>query len=260
MPAPILSAMGAGRLRSTHRWAQGVLQSTRSQVMRIRKRGDGAFCPCCGVVQANFRDSVMPDRQCWVCGSLERHRLVALWMDAHPELLRPRMSILHVAPEWALARRLRRVSGVSYVSGDVSADLGPELIDVTDLRYPDASFDAVICNHVLEHVPADRPAMRELCRVLKPGGWALLLVPDVRQPCTQETPGIDDPEEMLRLYGQRDHVRRYGWDYVDRLAAAGFQVDVVNLGQTLSAERIRCSRLTKFGEIEPLFVGRKAPI
>lgn len=199
----------------------------------------------------------MPDRQCWVCGSLERHRLVALWMDADPGLLWPGMSILHVAPEWAVALRLKTVSGVRYVSGDIAGELGPELIDITALPYTDDSFDAVICNHVLEHVPDDRTAMRELARVLKPGGWALLLVPDVHEARTRESPDITDPDEMLRLYGQRDHVRRYGWDYVDRLTDTGFDVEVVRLGESLSQDVVERCRLVKFGEIEPLFIGRK---
>ncbi len=241
----------------TRRAAKLILQRAHGQIMRIRKRGNGAFCPCCGIAQVRFRDCVMPDRQCWICGSLERHRLVALWLDANVGLLKPEMSILHVAPEPAIARRLRAVPGLRYISGDLNAELGPERIDVTALGYGDSAFDAVICNHVLEHVPDDRRAMRELARVLKPGGWALLLVPDVRGADTQESPGISDPEEMERLYGQRDHVRRYGWDYVDRLSSAGLEVDVVKLGQTLSRDLIDRLRLVKFGEVEPLFIGRK---
>jgi len=250
--------MDAMRLRSQRRLARLVVEGATGQAMRIRKRGDGAFCPCCGVSQSGFRDCVMPDRQCWVCGSLERHRLMALWMEANPQLLRSGMSILHVAPESSIARRLRRIPAVRYVTGDIDGELGADFIDITDLQYSDASFDAVICNHVLEHVPDDRRAMSELSRVLRPDGWALLLVPDVRDSLTRETPRITDPDEMLRLYGQRDHVRRYGWDYVDRLAMAGFTVDVVKLGESLSPATIAGCRLIKFGEVEPLFVGRKS--
>jgi SAM-dependent methyltransferase len=249
--------MNGSRSKWLRRLARDAHQLTHGWLMRIRKRDTGAYCPCCGVSQVNFRDCVMSDRQCWVCGSLERHRLVALWLEREPQLLRAGMSTLHVAPEPAIARRLRRVRGVQYVSGDLTAEFGPERIDVTDLRYASESFDAVICNHVLEHVPDDRRAIGELRRVLKPGGWALLLVPDVQGPITEETPGIVDPEEMLRLYGQADHVRRYGWDYVDRLAEGGFQVEVIKLEASLSSDEIARLRLRKFGEIEPLFVGRR---
>ncbi len=227
-----------------------------ARVLRAAHRGDVVACPCCASRFARFKGYNGPDRVCWVCGSFERHRSVWLHLDAHPELLRPGMAILHVAPEPPLRRRLAAVPGVRYVSGDLLRDFGPTRLDVTALEVPDASFDAVVCNHVLEHVPDDRRAMAELRRVLRPGGWALLLVPDVGGPSTDEEPGIADPEEQLRRFGQRDHVRRYGWDYVDRLTEAGFAVEVVRPEATLPVETIDRFRLRRFGQVEPLFLGR----
>lgn len=190
-----------------------------------------------------------------MCGSLERHRLVSLLFDVNPSLLRPGNEVLHIAPEPTLVGPLRR-SAARYVSGDLEAEFGARRLDVTQLPFEGDSFDVVVCNHVLEHVPDDERAMREVRRVLRPGGWAMLLVPDVHEPMTVESPEITDPEERLMLYGQRDHVRRYGWDYLDRLRAAGFAPEVIRLGDILPRETIEVCRLRKFGEVEPLFLAR----
>jgi SAM-dependent methyltransferase len=220
----------------------------------------GARCPCCGLLVKRFAPLNEPDRSCWVCKSLERHRAVKLYFGDHPELVRSGMKVLHVAPEKALRMIFTSIPGVEYQSGDLFADLGPETLDVTDLSFPDASFDAVICNHVLEHVPDDRKAMRELRRVLRPGGWALLLVPDLEwnTALTDEEPLINDPAEQERRFGQHDHVRRYGWDYVERLEEAGFEVDVVRQEQEFSPQQMRRYRLARGGFPEPLFFGRTA--
>jgi SAM-dependent methyltransferase len=228
--------------------------------LRAAHRGDRVHCPCCGSSFRRFKAFKAPDRICWTCGSLERHRLVAHYFDDHPELTTPGMSILHIAPEEALARRLRAIPGAEYVGGDLTAQFGPVPIDVTAMQFADASFDAVLCNHVLEHVPDDRKAMAEIRRVLKPTGWALLLVPDVHADVTDEEPTISDPDEQLRRFGQDDHVRRYGWDYLTRLEEAGLHVDVIRSETLLPEETIERDRLRKFGEIEPLFFARPAPV
>jgi hypothetical protein len=92
--------------------------------------------------------------------------------------------------------------------------------------------------------------------VMRPGAWALLLVPDVKHAETVETPDITDPEELFRLYGQRDHVRAYGWDYLDRLREAGLETEVLRLHEVLTDETIHACRLLKFGEVEPIFLAR----
>ncbi len=221
-------------------------------------RGEQVRCPCCDSTFRVLRPLHGRNRVCWACGSLERQRLVALHLDRHPELLAGVGSVLHVAPEPSLSRRLRSLPGVRYVGGDLTAEYGPELVDVTAIAHPDDSFDVVVCNHVLEHVPDDGLAMRELRRVLRPGGWALLLVPDLELGIerTDEAPDIDDPQEQARRFGQLDHVRRYGQDYYERLRAAGFDVEVVDSAGELSPEEIARCRLAKRGRIEPLVFGR----
>jgi SAM-dependent methyltransferase len=110
---------------------------------------------------------------------------------------------------------------------------------------------------VLEHVPDDRLAMRELARVLKPGGWAVLLIPDVAAEHTDEDPSVSDPDVRRRRFGQHDHVRRYGWDYVNRLREAGFAVEVERPEEHLPERVIARYRLRKFGDVEPIFVCRR---
>lgn len=100
-------------------------------------------------------------------------------------------------------------------------------MDLTMTPWRDASFDAILCNHVLEHIPDDRQAMRELFRVLRPGGWAILQVPmDTRRATTFEDPTIVSPKARERAFGQADHVRIYGLDYKARLESVGFVVSV----------------------------------
>jgi SAM-dependent methyltransferase len=114
-----------------------------------------------------------------------------------------------------------------------------EVMDVTDIRYPDQTFDVILCSHVLEHVQDDRKAMRELGRVLKSHGWAILLVPITRE-VTFEDPTIVNPLERLKAFGLEDHVRAYGRDYVDRLREEGFDVvvsDVSDLAGEIDARR-----------------------
>ena len=109
------------------------------------------------------------------------------------------------------------------------------IMDITDIQYPDNTFDIVFCSHVLEHIPDDRKAMRELARVLKPEGWAVFMVP-LNAEHTIEDPSITNPAERERLFWQHDHVRLYGPDFKDRLEKEGFKVTVIKPSQIASAE------------------------
>jgi SAM-dependent methyltransferase len=113
-------------------------------------------------------------------------------------------------------------------------------INIADIPLPDDQFDCVICYHVLEHIPDDQKAMRELFRVLKPGGWAILQSPiDFNHDKTFEDPSIVSPDERERFFGQNDHVRIYGRDYKDRLEKAGFVVKVDDYVQQLGDSAIK---------------------
>lgn len=132
-------------------------------------------------------------------------------------------TIAHFAPEPALRSRLLAVPGASYRSADLEPGRADETVDVTDIPWPDGSVDLLVCAHVLEHVPDDAAALAELRRILAPEGHAIIEVPVLRER-TDEDPLVTDPAERLRRFGQTDHVRVYGRDYYDRLAAAGFAV------------------------------------
>ncbi len=129
------------------------------------------------------------------------------------------------APEPIFQKKLRASPNLDYTSADLNSPFAMVKLDITDIPYAENTFDVVLCSHVLEHIPDDRKAMSELYRILKPGGWALLLVPfDAERPETFEDPDVVDPKERTRLFGQFDHVRVYGRDFKDRLESAGFTV------------------------------------
>ncbi|MCA9247646.1 MAG: class I SAM-dependent methyltransferase [Planctomycetales bacterium] len=164
---------------------------------------------------------------CPVCNATDRERLLYLYLTQRTDLFHKPMRLLHVAPEHNLRQAIRRHANIEYLSADLSGANVMVAMDITDIQYPDNSFDAILCSHVLEHVPDDRQAMREISRVLAPQGWAILQVPiSLVLEKTYENPQATTPEQREREFGQLDHVRIYGQDYPDRLRKAGFAVDV----------------------------------
>jgi len=191
-------------------------------------RGDAVTCPCCGGSYSRFLPHRgRPFAKCPGCGSLERHRVLWLFLERETDIFRRSGAMLHIAPEYALQRRFAALPRLHYVSGDIDSPLADHIVDVMDIPFADGSFDFLICNHVLEHVEDDRRALAEIERVLAPGGWAILMCPvDNSRATTLEDPRAVTPEDRHRVFGQGDHVRLYGRDYADRLAAAGFTVRV----------------------------------
>lgn len=199
------------------------------------------YCPVCGRGADAFLEfgrKRRPDARCPHCGSLERHRLVWRYFERRTDLLDGRdKRVLHVAPEACFVGPFARAFGDGYVAADWSRPGVTVRMDVCAVPHPDATFDVLYCSDVLEHVTDDRLAMREFRRVLKPGGWAVLMVP-VTAARTIEDPSVTDPEERRRRFGQEDHVRRYGPDFVDRLEESGFRVEQVRPGDFLGPEEI----------------------
>ena len=205
---------------------------------KIPDLGTARWCPVCRGRSRRFRPfkhHPNPEAMCIHCGALERHRLFWLYVQTRTDLFdgRPKR-VLHVAPEACFTDRLSKRLGPGYLTADLLDARAKVRMDVTAIEFPDDTFDVIYCSHVLEHIPDDRRAMRSFAASSSPTGWAVLLVP-VTAPRTFEDPTITDPAERLRLFGQEDHVRRYGPDYVDRLEESGFDVREINVPDLASA-------------------------
>jgi SAM-dependent methyltransferase len=161
--------------------------------------------------------------------------------------------MLHIAPERSFTAIFKKIPNLDYLSADYDPAMAMVQMGITDIHYPDDSFDVIYCSHVLEHVSDDKKAMRELARVLRPGGWAVLAVPIIRQDKTFEDPSITSPQDRLRGYGQEDHVRAYGPDFPDRLRESGFDVTVNSFAKRLRDEMVRKHSLSK----EDMYLCRK---
>lgn len=172
---------------------------------------------------------------CPGCLALERHRLMWLYLKNETAFFSSNFSVLHIAPEQCFLKRFRKLKNLTYHTADLESPLADYKCDVQDLPFENATYDVVICNHVLEHVPDDKKAMSEILRVLKPDGFAILQVPaDFSRDDTFEDNTITDKAERTRIFGQYDHLRVYGKDYPKRITEAGFTIDETNYTDKLS--------------------------
>ena len=184
--------------------------------------------------------------------SLERHRLLWLYLSRETDFFNAPLSLLHVAPEQAFYKRFRKLPNLEYTTTDLLSPLADVKADICDLPFKADQFDVILCNHVLEHIPDQHTALAELYRVMKPGGWGIFQVPqELSREVTFEDPGITDPAERRRIFGQYDHVRIYGRDYFDILGSAGFQVEAVDYTREFTPEQRERFRLAN-GELIPL--------
>ncbi len=251
--------------RKLHPILGDVYNRSRGYLQRLISRGNEVTCPCCKHRFRRFLAHGHPypilaemqmvgggyrlNAECAWCGSLERERLVYLFLEQRA-LLHAGMKLLHIAPEKSLQKLLQQQS-TDYYSADLNSPLARLTMDITKIDFPNGYFDAIICNHVLEHIPDDLQAMRELYRVLKPGGWAILQVP--YSPILEQTledPSVTSARDRIRVFGQRDHVRIYGLDYGHRLEQAGF---------TLTREMPDQETISRYGldTREPVWFVRK---
>lgn len=184
--------------------------------------------------------------------SLERHRLLWLYLKNETDFFTASKKVLHIAPEQCFLKRFKNLKNLDYLTADLYSPIADVKADICDLPFEENSFDVVFCNHVLEHIEDDKKAMSELFRVLKPGGLGIFQIPqDLEREKTYENFSITNPEERTKYFGQYDHVRVYGKDYFDRLRAVGFKVDEVNYSGKISSELLEKYCLTK-GEILPV--------
>lgn len=178
--------------------------------------------------------------------SLERHRLLWLYLKEKTNFFQDDLRFLHMAPEYCFLKLFKSQKNLTYVTGDLISPWAEHHFDAHEIPFEDHSFDVVMANHLLEHVKDDCKVMREFYRVMKPGGWGIFQVPiDYTNPHTQEDPNVTDPADRERLYWQRDHVRLYGTDYGERLREAGFVVTEDDFIKELGPELERRYALMK---------------
>lgn len=234
-------------------------QSARKCIRKIRYFGLNRYCPVCKSHVRKFYSYGLrnrPEARCPVCDMLERHRAIWLFLQQKTNLMdgRPKR-MMHVAPEGEMEKLFRNIEGIDYLSVDLYNPSAMEKVDITNIPYDEAEFDIIYCSHVLEHVPDDKQAMSEFYRILKPGGWALICIPIDRDK-TFEDPTVTNPKEREKLFGQHDHVRRYGPDVAERIRSAGFNVESFPPTSYMSQEDISRCAIGVAAE-QPLFYCQK---
>lgn len=184
--------------------------------------------------------------------SLERHRLFWLYLKNETTFFSAPLRVLHFAPEQAFVQKFKKQKNLTYTTTDLNSPIADVKADICDLPFKDNSFDFIICNHVLEHIPDDTKAMQELYRVLAPSGTAIVQVPyDAKREITFEDNTITDQSERTRIFGQYDHLRVYGMDYFKKLSSIGFDVNALDYTSGISSDDIERYRLCK-GELLPV--------
>lgn len=216
--------------------------------------GRGKECPICGTKRRRFLPygyvTQRPNALCPNCLSLERHRLMWLYLQRESNLFEQCPTLLHIAPEVSMMQPLRKIyraqkASSNYKTADLESPLADIHFDVQAIPLSDNSFEVIICNHILEHVEDDILAMSELYRVMAHGGWGILLSPvEYDRATTFEDDTITDPDERTRIFGQYDHRRIYGRDYADRLRSVGFEVEEVDYLNRLTEKERELYALT----------------
>ena len=233
-------------------------------IMGLWYIGKGKECPLCGCRRRKFLPyGYVTQREnalCPNCLALERHRTLWLWLLRESDIGRGAMALprlLHVAPEVALMRKFHKIYAAQpadYVTADLESPLADMHFDIQHIPLEDESFDAVICNHIMEHVEDDYQAMREILRILRKGGWGVILSPiDMQREETFEDDTITDEAERTRIFGQYDHRRIYGRDYAQRLEEVGFEVYECDYANLIPAKEKELYALTD----ELLYIVRK---
>jgi len=212
----------------------------------ILYKGKGVQCTVCGSEYKKFLPygrgaSARENALCPHCQSLERHRLIWLYLKEKTDFFTKENKMLHIAPEQCFIEPFSKMENLDYITADIESPLAKVKMDVHDIPFEDNTFDVIFCNHVMEHVKDDHQAMSEIYRVLRPEGWAILQVPFMKEGLeeTFEDPSVTSPQERFKAFGQEDHVRLYGSDYGKRLQKAGFSVTEDTFAQELSESAIK---------------------
>ncbi len=207
--------------------------------------GNQVECAICGNHYSKFvvlKNGV--DTLCINCGSLPRNRLLWLYMNNELNITHTHYSLLHFSPAKSIKRKINELKNIEYTTTDYEKGEDKQY-DITAINDADNRYDLIICYHVFEHILEDSKAMKELCRVLKSGGKALLQVP-LKEGDTYEDISVTSPTERLKHFGQDDHVRIYGKNnFEERLSNAGFSVKAFSYATTFSDEIIDRNGLNK---------------
>lgn len=212
-----------------------IANSIRLSVLRTSLTGKNVYCHCCKSQFRKFATFGNPKRLnawCPKCQSLERHRLLSVFLERETNLYCQSIKLLHIAPEDAFFNRFNTSKNIEYYPVDIFPNLYPKgtaYFNLLENECPDNCYDAIICNHVFQYIENDKKAMSEVYRLLKPGGWALLQVPlNKKLGKTLEDDNIVDPKEREKFFGLKEHTRFYSLDYKDRLEKAGLTVNVID--------------------------------
>lgn len=212
------------------------------QVMALFYKGNKVEDPISGKTYRKFlpygrvprENALSPDTL-----SLERHRLMWLYLKEKTDFFTAPLKVLHIAPEHCFIHRFEQLKNLDYVTADIESPLAKVKMDIHKIPFPENTFDVCFCNHVMEHVDDDLVAMKEILRVLKPSGWAIIQSPiDPSREKTFEDPTLTTPRQREEAHGQSDHVRTYGLDYAERLRKAGFEVTEDNYVKTLPKDKV----------------------
>lgn len=206
--------------------------------------GRKVSCPICG---GHYREFLpygyvhsRKNSLCPRCLALERHRLLWVYLERETNFFSSAPKVLHVAPERCFIKRFERKLADNYITADLFSPLAKVKMDVQDIPFEDNFFDVILCNHILEHVDDDRLAMRELRRVMKVGGWGVLLSPiNLKREKTYEDSSITSERGRAEAFGQKDHLRDYGLDYPDRLREEGFEVECIDYARMLGEDKVK---------------------
>jgi SAM-dependent methyltransferase len=229
-----------------------------SWIVAIFYKGNKHECPICGGTYRKllpYGNKGDDNRLCPKCLSLERHRLIWLYLKQKTNFFSDNLKVLHIAPEQSFYKRFKALENIDYYTADLESPLAQYHFDIHEIPFDENTFDVIICNHVLEHVEDEFKVTREFYRVLKPGGFAILQVPiNLQFETTYEDPKITDPKEREKHFGQYDHLRWHGKDYADRLRKSGFNVEESNFVNEFSEQQIERYRLPRN---EILYIARK---
>jgi methyltransferase family protein len=215
-----------------------------ARILGIFYLGNQVYCNVCRHRYRKFLPygrKARANALCPHCLSLERHRLIWMFLNERTDFFKAKLKVLHIAPELCFIKRFEAIHSDDYITADIESPLAKVRLDVLQMPFSDGEFEVVFCNHVMEHVADDLKAMQEIYRVLKPGGWGIIQVPLFHPlpETTYEDSSITTPAEREKAFGQDDHVRLYGKDYLSRLQSVGFVAEEVWLAREMSPAEVK---------------------